>query len=1535
LIFYIINQEQNFKSLFKYQSLIDMSVFNMKDQLVFLPNNYLIWIRAIKECATRDFGLLATALEDETLINYNYVISNIPLSAFDQKVLRSMTIPPSALENKVTPEEGDGNGDDPKTNSPAPMAVTAELVMNYPASHPLIDHGKVALMKARERLYEKVPSLFTWILCTMSAQSRAVVMNDRDFDETQLASDVFRLIRITRRTHLVNVQAEIRRLESQLQAMQFGQTDDYAIFTSRFNSILVGMASAGSKMTKEMVVFIFLSSLKSSVLQPAADRWLDDPSQVGYPVNFEAARNLMQMAWLNSSSKPSLLEDLPPVVMVSRQPPRDANSCVLCKKKGHTAEACWTFAVEEIQGQMVLVRLDNVEPAVSQSRRPREKKKHPPSRSNTAGIAISLTSTLDSAEKESPTLVLDTGSTIHVFRDKELFCETAACREKVIGVDGGVTVATMKGLSPWGDALYLPNCPHNLLSLKVMEDLGYSVEWSKGCLTLRSPSLEQFSFTLGESGLYQRSTAQRSISLVANHYTVEQKKRAEMVARLHVLLNHPSDDQLCGLLDSTDFLDCPLTSRDVRVSAGINGPCNSCMTGKFFNPPSKRSHSTPSDAPGELLHADVAFFQEGTQKSRPYLVVVDDFSGFTWCVRLINKSRLHVRDAFVRVIAEVKSWGHQVKVIRSDSEAVFRSVKVDLNGAGVQVQYAAPGVHEKRVEIQVRYVRNRFDVVRNSLAFNLPAFLFPRLLCDIAETMNMVPNSNSSPHTPALLMTGKKVSNKHDTRASFGSVVVSNSPSEADSGVAQQKGILGVVVGRDRDSQGGLLVFLPSRSQTVVRKYVRTATLTEDIVEKMNQLAQRSNQGTEDSVVKMHGEVILAQPFVEDVVSESFNPDDVAPADSRGERDTGHSNGDQLVPVHSRGVQNPPLRQDCNQSPTTFSLLPPPSPASPPPATPGPLVYEDGGCVDGTTHATSEVTENVDDARPGDGATVRRSARTRSTTYKDIGQRDGYVAYLSVGQASRRYPTMVDRAARAEMTQLRERGTIVPIHTAPKGETVVHSSLMMTPKFDDSGALSTMKGRLVASGNEIDPSLYGREDKSSPTVSSMSVMLTLAAASYHDADIGAIDFPGAFLLTTLGKHRYMWLGKEATAALLSDCPSWKRFMKKNGTMMVRVEGALYGFAESGKRWFDCLSTFLRDSGYVQSEVDPCIFFKIEGYNRLILSLHVDDILYVSTSDALRDEFLKKVQDRFGAVKHKGGNVIPFLGMRITRDIQSKQIRVDQPTYVADLVADMFEEKIVGTPSGKDLLARQDLGHCLVDVKDYRSRVMKLMYLATKTRPDLLFTVSTLASRCADPREIDLHHLNQAYEYLNCNQSNVMVIDCHSMQVSASVDASHDLHRDSRGHSGLVLSVGGVPVFYRSTKQKTVSTSAMQAEVAALFESIPYITWCRDLLTELGYMQDGPTPIQQDNKSALMIYDQTGNPDTRKTRHFKNKFEFVKELIADGIIHPEYVATDDMVADRMTKPFGAAKMKELWGGADKTSTSVVALASARVSQRLNL
>jgi hypothetical protein len=186
-------------------------------------------------------------------------------------------------------------------------------------------------------------------------------------------------------------------------------------------------------------------------------------------------------------------------------------------------------------------------------------------------------------------------------------------------------------------------------------------------------------------------------------------------------------------------------------------------------------------------------------------------------------------------------------------------------------------------------------------------------------------------------------------------------------------------------------------------------------------------------------------------------------------------------------------------------------------------------------------------------------------------------------------------------------------------------------------------------------------------------------------------------------------------------------------------------------------------------------------------------------------------------------------------------------WISELVAEMFEERCVVTPSHKDILSRVDIGNKLLDPKEYKSRVAKVMYLATKTRPDLLFTVSTLASRASEPYEADMISLNHLYDYINSNQTIPLNFKCLDMNLSASVDASHDIHRDSKGHSGLVISIGGVPVFHRSTKQKNVSTSVMQAEIDALFGSLPYILWFKDLLVELGYPQNGPTPVEQDNR----------------------------------------------------------------------------------------
>jgi hypothetical protein len=99
-------------------------------------------------------------------------------------------------------------------------------------------------------------------------------------------------------------------------------------------------------------------------------------------------------------------------------------------------------------------------------------------------------------------------------------------------------------------------------------------------------------------------------------------------------------------------------------------------------------------------------------------------------------------------------------------------------------------------------------------------------------------------------------------------------------------------------------------------------------------------------------------------------------------------------------------------------------------------------------------------------------------------------------------------------------------------------------------------------------------------------------------------------------EQYMFLGKDSSSALCSVKPGSELFLRKDGTVMVKVKRALYGLPESGKRWYDCLSSFLVESGYCQSKTDNCIDYKVSGHEKIMFGLHVDDKFYVLTSRML-------------------------------------------------------------------------------------------------------------------------------------------------------------------------------------------------------------------------------------------------------------------------------------------------------------------------------
>jgi hypothetical protein len=299
-----------------------------------------------------------------------------------------------------------------------------------------------------------------------------------------------------------------------------------------------------------------------------------------------------------------------------------------------------------------------------------------------------------------------------------------------------------------------------------------------------------------------------------------------------------------------------------------------------------------------------------------------------------------------------------------------------------------------------------------------------------------------------------------------------------------------------------------------------------------------------------------------------------------------------------------------------------------------------------------------------------------------------------------------------------------------------------------------------------------------------------------------------------------------------------------------------------------------------------------------------------------DEFIEKLETRFGKITHENGDVISFLGLRIAQDPTTGEVTINQPSYIVDLTMDIPDINLPSCPATKDLLKRSDFGEP-VDRQDFLSRVMKLMFAATKTRPDILFPVSTLASNSSDPRESDLNSLNRIYLYLRGTRDFKMHLKCKTMDLSASVDASHAIHRDNKGHTGMVLFISGCPIFSRSIKQKSVATSSTHAEILALYESVPYIVWIRELLTELGYPQNQPTMVEQDNMSALTVYEQ-GWSKSNKTRHISVKYAYITEQIDDGVIKPTYVPTGQMKADILTKPITGSRFKEYYNKTTRPS-----------------
>jgi hypothetical protein len=430
------------------------------------------------------------------------------------------------------------------------------------------------------------------------------------------------------------------------------------------------------------------------------------------------------------------------------------------------------------------------------------------------------------------------------------------------------------------------------------------------------------------------------------------------------------------------------------------------------------------------------------------------------------------------------------------------------------------------------------------------------------------------------------------------------------------------------------------------------------------------------------------------------------------------------------------------------------------------------------------------------------------------------------------------------------------------------------------------KARLVALGNQQMKHQY--DQLKSPTARSSSVKLILSIQAKLGSKSRILDIKGAYLKSIVpqGVHIYLRL------------PNGK---------IVKLKKYIYGLKQAGYEWSKTLHEVLTKAGYNRSTADPCIYSlrKTDG-DYIIFSTHVDDFYVIANKNVLIDDLQDTLTEAFGTVKSNSSETLTYLGINITKT-EKGDIEISQRAYLEKLleIANMNDCKPVKTPYS-DFQSTQPDDKNTFDKNTYLQLMGALIFPAGLTRPDLSYAVHKCAQKCSKPNLGDFRRVKRILRYIKGTLDYKITFGTGDgkIRLYGYVDAAYQSYPNGASQYGYSFSLYGTnrrkdATFYaRSVKLKLVVLSSTEAEYVALCEACTEILFLRTLLNDIGFPQNKPTIIYEDNQSVIQMVKGKGNH--QRTKHINAKYHFSRQCVNNGQVQLKYCPTKKMVADILTK-----------------------------------
>ena len=319
----------------------------------------------------------------------------------------------------------------------------------------------------------------------------------------------------------------------------------------------------------------------------------------------------------------------------------------------------------------------------------------------------------------------DSGCTNHMTGEKKMLtsyeknensCDSITfgdnSQEKVLGY-GKIAITTEHSISK---VLLVDSLDYNLLSVSQLCEMGYNCLFTNKGVTVFRRSDGSFAFKGVLKGkLYLVDFAPDEVELEtcliakANMGWLWHRRLAHVGMRnLHKL---QKGGHILGLTD---------------VVFEKDRPCGACQAGKQVGAPHPAKNVMTTKRPLEMLHMDlfgpIAYISIGGNKYG--LVIVDDYSRFTWVFFLHDKSETQgVLKKFLK--RAQNEFSLRIKKIRSDNGSEFKNTQVEefLDEEGIKHEFSAPyspqqnGVAERKNRTLIEMARSMLDEYKTSDRF--------------------------------------------------------------------------------------------------------------------------------------------------------------------------------------------------------------------------------------------------------------------------------------------------------------------------------------------------------------------------------------------------------------------------------------------------------------------------------------------------------------------------------------------------------------------------------------------------------------------------------------------------------------------------------------------------------------------------------------------------------------------------------------------------------------------------------------------------